>query len=504
MTQTTPGKPRIRVRAGRAEAAGRAPEDAPQAGARTYRAARPDRLAPFLMADHAPASVLARDLPGLIAHSREAARNNDYVRGYLGMVARQVVGPRGIALQSQVTFRDGAAPDALARGVIERGWAQWGAWGEPTLCGRLSWRDVQALAIKAVASEGNFLARIVTSRAMGRFGFRLQVLSIDHLDIGMNASALRGGGYIRNGVECDASDRAVAYHMFPAPRGDAEATHRRGARERIPAANVIHLFLPEEPLQTIGRPWLHTALRRLNMIEKFEEAALAAARYGASKMVFFKRPDDDAPTPAADGGDQSPIEEVAAGETGVLPPGWDIAPFDPNYPSAELAPFVAHMLRGATVGMRTSYASATGDLSQANFASLRAGLSEERDEWRALHAWFSAAFHGRVFNRWLDAALVNEALAPLRLESLERYRPAVWRARGWQSITPREEAETLLRNKLAAPSDLAAERGQDFEELVSRYAADMRTLAAAGLHLPTAVEADAAAPLETDAPPSAG
>jgi len=125
---------------------------------------------------------------------------------------------------------------------------------------------------------------------------------------------------------------------------------------------------------------------------------------------------------------------------------------------------------------------------------------------QALATRFGPGFDAALFNLAADA-LVNEALAPLRLESLERYRPAVWRARGWQSITPREEAttaETLLRNKLAAPSDLAAERGQDFEELVSRYAADMRTLAAAGLHLPTAVEADAAAPLETDAPPSAG
>lgn len=482
-------KPRVRVPAVRG-------------GARNYKAARPDRLAPFLMMAAAPATILARDLPGLIAHARDAARNNDYVRGFLGMVARQVVGPRGINLQSQVTFGDGE-PDALARRVIEAAWVRWGEWGSPTVCGRLSWKDLQNVAIKAVASEGNFLARVVTGRAHGPFGFRIQVLSIDHLDLTMNVAALAGGGYIRNGVECDALDRVVAYHMFAAPRGEAEASARGAIRERVPAASIIHLFRAEEPLQTVGRPWLHTALRRLNMVENFEEAALAAARYGAAKMVFFKRPEDDAPTPAGDG-DQAPIEEVEAGETGVLPPGWDIAPFDPNYPNAELAPFVAHMLRAAAVGLGVSYAGLTNDLSQANFASLRAGLAEERDEWRALHAWFSAAFHARVFRLWLRSALAAGQLRPLREENMERYLPAAWRARGWQSITPREEAstaETLLRNRLAAPSDLAAERGYDFEEMVERFAADVATLRAAGLNLPEG-KAGALEPPEQEKPPA--
>lgn len=479
-------KPRIRVKAG---------------SARSYKAARPDRLAPFLMADLAPAAILSRDLSGLIAHARDAARNNDYVRGYLKQVARQVVGPRGIALQSQVAFPD-RSPDALARRVIEDAWTRWGAWGSPTICGAMSWRDLQSVAIKTVAGEGNFLARRHVGRGQGPFGFRLQVLSIDHLDTGLNVASLRAGGYIRNGVECDASDRRVAFHMFTSPRGDAEARGGGVMRERVPASEILHLFVPEEPLQTVGRPWLHTALRRLNMIEKFEEAALAAARYGASKMVFFKRPEDDAPTPAGEG-DAAPIEEVEPGETGVLPPGWDIAPFDPNYPSAELAPFVAHMLRASAVGLGVSYAGLTNDLSQANFASLRAGLSEERDEWRALHAWFSAAFHQRVFNWWLQPALNNGQLAPLRDESLERYRPAAWRARGWQSITPREEAttaETLLRNRLAAPSDLAAERGVDFDEMVERFAEDAATLRRFGLGLPEGVgsPADDAAPPDQD------
>lgn len=486
-------KPRIRVKAGRMAAPSAPQGDAPEAtqGARSYKAARPDRLAPFLIADSAPATILSRDLPGLIAHARDAARNNDYVRGFLGQVARQVVGPRGITLQSQVVFGDGT-PDALARRIVEGAWRRWGAFGSPTVCGRLSWRDLQSLAITAVASEGNFLAKLISGRDQGPFGFRLQVLSIDHLDLGHNVTGLRGGGYIRNGVECDAFDRVTAYHLFASPRGEAETAARRGQRERVPARAIIHVFRPEEPLQTVGRPWLHTALRRLNMVEKFEEAALAAARYGASKMVFFKRPDDDgsgAPTPAGQEA-KAPIEEVEAGETGVLPPGWDIAPFDPNYPSAELAPFVAHMLRASAVGLRVSYAGLTNDLSQANFASLRAGLAEERDEWRALHAWFSATFHHRVFEAWLKAASAAGQLAPLREDRLDRYGVATWRGRGWQSITPREEAttaETLLRNRLAAPSDLAAERGVDFDEMVERFAHDMATLSAAGLALPEAV-----------------
>ncbi|MFN3615499.1 MAG: phage portal protein [Rubrimonas sp.] len=483
----TPPKPRLRVTA-RADGTvlGVRPAPPATAGARSYKAARPDRLAPFLMGDLAPASVLARDLPGLIAHARDAARNNDYVRGYLGLVRRHVVGPKGPALQSLVEHFDGRADD-LPRRIIEREWTAWGAWGQPTLCGRLSLRDLEQMAVITAAAEGNFLARFVRGRRGGAWGFKVQVLSIDHLDLGHNADRLRGGGYVRNGVECDADDRVVAYHLFAAPRGDAEAHHRRGVRERVPADQVLHLYLPEEPLQTIGRPWLHTALRRLNMVDKLEEAALAAARYGAAKMIFFKRPEDDGPTPAGD--HASPVEEVEAGETGVLPPGWDIAPFDPTYPSTALDGFVAGMLRGSAVGARVSYSALTNDLKGASFSSLRAGLSEERDEWRTLQAWFHAAFMGRLFAAWLPMAMAAGRLAPLRDDDMARYARHTWRGRGWQSITPREEAqtaETLLANRLAAPSDLAAERGYDFEELVERYAADVETLRAAGLSLPVA------------------
>lgn len=513
-------KPRFRVRAtagGRvlsvtpADPGGATAEARPAPAARSYKAARPDRLAPFMLHDMAPASVLARDLPGLIAHARETARNNDYVRGFLGLVRRHVVGPKGPALQSLVTFgpgQGGETADPLARRLIEEQWREWSAWGEPTMCGRLSLLDLCNLAVATVANEGNFFARIVRGRRAGPWGFRVQVLSIDHLDVGLNAARVSGGGYVRNGVECDADDRVTAYHMFAAPLNDAEAQHRRGERMRLPAGEVIHLFLPEEPLQTIGRPWLHTALRRLSMVEKYEEAALAAARYGAAKMIFFKRPEDDGVAPAAEGGDAAPIEEVEAGETGVLPPGWDIAPFDPTYPNADLGGFVGHMLRAAAVGARVSYSALTNDLKGASFSSLRAGLSEERDEWRSLQSWFFAAFMARLFGAWLQPALASGRLAPLRDESLERYRRHSWRGRGWQSITPREEAqtaETLLANRLAAPSDLAAERGHDFGDLVQRYAADLALLKAAGLGLPEASGGDAA-PTEAEAeaarPPS--
>ena len=58
---------------------------------------------------------------------------------------------------------------------------------------------------------------------------------------------------------------------------------RYAAHDRIPAER-IHLYVPEDPDQSRGWPWAHTAIRRMGMLGGYEEAALVAARAGAAKM----------------------------------------------------------------------------------------------------------------------------------------------------------------------------------------------------------------------------
>lgn len=473
-------KARVRVQAGDATGVTARP-----VAVREYKAARPDRLVSFGLFQASPARLLQRSLRGLIDHSRVQARNNDYVRGYLGLVSRNVVGAKGIALQSLATGRDGK-PDSAARLAIVEAWRRWCRRGVPTLCGGLSWRDLERLVITTVARDGTFLARHVRGAAAGAWGYRLQVLSVDHLDLDRNVERVGDGGYVRNGLQFDALDRLVGAWLFEAPRDEA----RRSPRAIfVPERDLLVVFRPEEPTQTIGRPWMHTTLRNLAMVDGFEEAAVAAARWGASKAAFFKRADDDgAATPADQASPQT--MEAQAGELGFLPPGWDITSFDPAYPDAAVAPFVAHMLRRAATGLRTSYFTLSGDTSGMSFSNLRAALGEEREEWRELQDWLASAFHDRVFAEWLQVALVMGRIAgvtQVASSDLERLRPALWRPRTWASITPKEEATTwaALHGLRALPFSLIAERmGYDRDELLDMWAEDARAFEAKGVPLP--------------------
>lgn len=455
---------------------------------RRYKAARPDRLVSGFrvsLGTESPHEQLRRDLRGLVDHSRELAQNNDYFLAFLNRCQNNIVGPRGIRLQMAVRqqasdLAETGTLDTGANAAIENAWARWGQRGVCTVCGRYSLLDLQHIAASTVPRDGNVLARMYRGRQFGPFAFQLQLLSIDFLDIELCRSTT-GGGYIDGGIEFDSFDRPLAYHLFTVHPG---ANHNRRSRKRdrirVPAADVVHLFRPTDVGQLVGAPWAHTALRRLNMLAGFEEASLTNARAGASKMGFFTREIDDTYDKPGDGDQDSPeLEDFDPGTVETLPVGYKFEGFDPGYPNGEIEPFLKVILRGAAAGLGVAYSSLANDLEKANFSSLRTGLGDERDHWRALQSWMAGHFLGPVFSDWLPMAIASGELR-LPAKRIDKFDAARWRPRGWQAIQPREESvanETNLRNGLRAPQDIVGERGDDLADVYERIA-EARELAA--------------------------
>jgi lambda family phage portal protein len=481
---------------------------APAGGVRAYKAARPGRLANgFAFAGGLGTSTreeTRRDLRGLIAHARFAAQNIDYIKSYEMMVRRHVVGRSGISLQMDV--RDpGGEPDRIANDLIEDAWDRWTRRGVATPCGRLSWWNVENIAATMLAREGNFLLRVHRGARFGPFAFQVAPVPLDLLDLD-HCAELAGGAYVDGGIEFDALGRVLAYHLFTSHPGDGRL--RRGhKRVRVPARDVIHVMRPNESAQALGVPQAHTALRRFNMVGKYEEAALAAAHFGAAAMVFFKQESDDAPA----GEDHAEVpDEIAAGTTATLPPGMDIAQYTPNYPDGEMPGFVKAMLRGGAAGLGVSYAGLSSDMEGANFSSLRDGRGEERDEWRMMQRDLVEALHAEVFRAWLPAALVSREV-PLPETKLAKFDAATWRPRSWASVNPKEDEaanDLAIRNRLRAPSDIVADRGDDFEAIARRFAADLDLMRELGIPIPESIEPrakapGAPAPAEAEAEPQA-
>lgn len=433
------------------------------------------------------------DLRGLVNHARTAAQNIDYLKSYEMMVRRHVVGWNGVSLQMNGKNPNGE-PDRLGNTAIETAWQDWGKRGNCTPCGRLSWWKVEKIAATMLAREGNFLLREWRGPDFGKYSYQVQPVSVDLLDLDL-VQTLSDGRYIDGGVEFNRYGRPLAFHMFDGHPMEAH-TGRTRNRLRVPANEIIHVIRETETGQALGVPESHTALRRFNMLAKYEESAMAAAHYGAAAMVFLEQTDPDgAPAPAPEGGlDEAEIpEEMEAGSIVDLPPGYKATANPSSYPDANMPGFMKSLQRGGAAGLGVSYAGLSSDMEGANFSSLKDGRGEERDEWRVFQRDLSEGLHDPVFQSFLPMALLSGRVrlpsgTPLPVSRLDKFQEAAtWRGRGWSSVNPKDDAvanDKDLANGLRAPSDIVAERGEDFEQLTQRVARDLDAMKAAGLPLP--------------------
>ena len=96
--------------------------------------------------------------PLLRARARQLVRDNPHASGFLSELANNVIGPEGILLEAHIASLDGAKANATNR-AIEQGFDDW---AKPRNCSadrRTSWKDLQRLAIRTVAMDGEAFYR---------------------------------------------------------------------------------------------------------------------------------------------------------------------------------------------------------------------------------------------------------------------------------------------------------------------------------------------------------
>lgn len=464
----------------------------PRVQVRRYKAAKSKGLAGGFgsLLGASPRQEVRQDLRGLINHARHAAQNMDHAQSYERLVRRHAVGPRGIALEMRAKNPDGQ-PDRLGNKAFESAWRKWGKRGTCTTCGKMSWWQLENVAATMLAREGNFLLREWRGRDFGPFRYQVQPLSIDLLDVDL-VQTLKGGRYIDGGVEFNEFGRPLAFYFFDGHPMEAH-TGRHRQRVRVPADEVIHAFRQEETGQTLGVPEGHTALRRLNMLHRYEESALEAAHYGAAAMVFLEQTDPEgapAPAPNADPDQEEIPEEIEGGTIATLPPGYKATPNPSNYPDANMPGFIKALLRGAASALGVSYPTLASDLEGVSMSALRHGRAEEKDEWQMFQRDLAETLHDPIFRSWSEMALLTGQVVlptgrPIPSTRLDKFQDAAgWRGRGWESVNPKDDAtadEKHLANRTKAPSDIVAARGEDFEDVVARWRQDLEVLKSAGV-----------------------
>jgi len=395
----------------------------------------------------------------LRARSRDLARNNDYAKKFLRMLKTNVIG-KGIKLQSKVKLKNGKL-DKRSNDLIENNFKQWSKKGICDVTGKYSFLDIQKLAISQMALDGEVFIRLVKGYS-NKFNFALQLIEADHLDINFNVPSKN----IVMGIEYDEWGRPVAYHMYKKHPGDVYSFTDQ-QRIRIPADEIIHLFIPSRISQNRGVPWFHTAIVRLQMLGAYEEAELVASRLSAAKGGFYIKPPQEEFGGETDN-DGNLVQEIEPGTFEVLPDGWDFKPFDLQHPNSAFEAFEKATLRGIASGLDVSYNYLANDLESVNYSSIRAGVLDEREVYKDLQSYLIDHFLMPVFENWLEMALLG-GIMPLNFSDFDRLNNPTFQTRGWDWVDPLKDMQAnilAIKAGLKTSSQVVSEMGYDYEEIL--------------------------------------
>ena len=436
---------------------------------RTYQGANIGRLfSDFSSTSKSADSEIQPNIRILRARARELARNDSYVARYLNLMISNVVGKSGIRISSKARDDNGTL-DIVANQQIEAAWKQWCKKGICVANGRMSFLDAQKLFVETLYRDGEVLVQHIPT-STNKFGYMIRFYEADHLDEDYNDTA-NNGNLIKMGVEVDSFDKPVAYYMFKDHPNDTLYSKTR-KHIRVPAEELLHVYLCNRPEQTRGVSPISTAMANIKLLNGYFEAEIVSARTAASKMGFFVSPDGNSYVGDGLDSNNAPVMNATPGTFEQLPAGMSFQQFDPSHPSTAFDPFTKSVLRSIASGLNISYHSLSNDLTSVNYSSIRQGALEDRAAYQIAQQLMIDHMIEPIFKKWLEMSISTGAIN-LPIAKFDKFFGSTnYIAREWAWIDPLKEIQANvvgLQNGITTYSDIAAAQGRDAEELMEMH-----------------------------------
>lgn len=436
-----------------------------------------DRLTDdFKGSDLSADAAAYQSLDKLRGRSRQLCMSNPYASRFVQMVVSNVLGQEGIRLEARTKRELGGDLDIADNAALEAAWAEWSKPSNCSVTGKLGLRDIQRIALSALARDGEVFLRVHKTED-NPFGISVEIKEGDCLLTRQNQE-LKGGDRIIMGVEQTIHGKPLAYHFVVEDNIQNPAETYNSSRlgnvrtERVPADEVIHLYVHDRPGQTRGIPWMAQSMRGLHMTESYREAELVAARVAASKMAFYTSKHGDGYLGDDIDQDGNLVFEAEAGLIEQLPEGVELTTLDWSHPNSNMGDFVKSSLRGVASGLGVSYNALSNDLEGVNFSSIRAGVQEEREVWKSLQTFLADHLLNPLFEVWLSTSMLNGAL-PFPPRKHDKYLDVIWRPRGFSYVDPvkdQQAFEKAVSLGVMSRSEIAAQQGKDFRDVLEELA----------------------------------
>lgn len=406
--------------------------------------------------------------------SRDLVRNNAWIANAVSLKVANQVG-------TGIRARAATGRKELDK-LIDALFAEWAEACAPESGGDVF--GLQALAARTRCESGEALVILDRSGSLRPAGvpLALQVIEPDWLADDIFGSQASRDGW-RDGIRFDQAGQRTAYRLWNSNPAESGIVARRDTRE-VPAGDVIHLFRQDRPGQIRGIPDVASALMRVRDLDDYHDAALMLAKVQALLGVFVTTqggPADSGLGKSTTDADGNAFEELAPGMVGRLRPGEDVKFLTPDGdgPFAEYTRIALHLI---AAGLETTYHELTGDLSDANYSSLRAGKIAvrrllEQHQWLVLIPKLCRP----VWNAFISTAILAGKLPPEAENA-----PAKWTPPRFEMVDPGRDTEAVksqIRAGLLTWAEGVAEQGYDPEEQLAEIKEWNAKLTSAGVVL---------------------
>lgn len=411
----------------------------------------------------APLTAMHTARGPLAARARYLASNNALAASGVEAWVSALVGT-GIKPQS-------SHPDDAVRGALNLAWESWT--DDADLDGATDAYGLLGLMVRRLVIDGESFALLVNTDA----GFRIRVIDAEQVDGSLNRAT--ASGRIVQGIEFDNAGRRVAYWIFPERPGMPFAVAMQA--QRVPAEDVAHLYKVEFPGQVRGISWLAPVILSLGDLAQWSTAQIARQSTAAMLAGFITSSDGTGDPMDGERQGDTLIGGIEPGTIKYLAPGQSIDFSEPANIGSEVISFANITARTVAVGLGLPASILTGDLSDVNYSSIRAGLVEWRRRIEAIqHGVIAFQALRPIWRRWS----ATEVLSGRVETTVAAAAPAKFITPKQQWVDPSKDVEAELAaiaGGLMSRREAVTSRGVDVEALDAEIAADQARAKAFGL-----------------------
>lgn len=413
------------------------------------------------------------------AWARALVRDNAYAWNVTDTIVSNIVGD-GIRPLSTYETDEGDDLEDIneVRDAAFAGWCE-----TCDINGQLTFWEMQALLQREIVEAGEVLVRFIQTKGKEYQGIRrpvslaLEVIEADRLAIDRDTFASRvsrdNGNRVVRGVELDEKGKPVAYWIYPEHPNSPYAL-RNQTPERIPAAQVLHLFRKDRIGQTRGVSWFAPVMSWMRDLGVYVDNEIQASAVASCFGVAIK-------TESPAGSLLGPSGEDAVDDSGNafeylepamvvrLKPGESVESINPGRPNSASEPWINLMLRGISAGTGTSYEAVSKDFSKTSYSSSRTSKLEDRPRYKRWQNYMVDHFCQPVWDEFCNAAARDGVEGfPTSVELLDARRkvaPVEWQRPEWEWVDPTSEqtaAKDSINSFMSTYQDELGSRGRSW------------------------------------------